>query len=183
MENQKETSIVKYILPLQVLLIVYLVFMFKAILETQWDDVSDVCEKSNLWYYLTTVFIIQIFNKNDDLSENENKKENKKSANNGFLFLCSIGLFIWGAYELFGISCVSELKSTLLYKLSLASWILSCVVLGILTIFLSGMCCAFCCLKDDQLSTFRIRIKQPDMIINQTAIPTPKPNNDNTGNV
>lgn len=173
MDNQKKNYNVKLFLPLHILLIVYLVFMFKALLETQWDDVTDVCQKSNLWYYLTTVFILNIFNKNDNNDNKDTDKERKNSFFDGiFLFFCSIGLFIWGAYELFGIGCVSELKSTLLYKLSLASWILSCVVLGICIIAMFGLCCTFCCLNDDDNpKSLRTKSKERLNLDNQTLQP------------
>ena len=112
----------------------FYVFILKAIIQTQWDDVSDVCEKSNLWYYLTTIFIISVMNPNDLI-------EKDKNLYVCFLILIFLGLFIWGAYELFGIGCVDNLESTLLYKLSLTYWIFSCVCIGFLIL---SACFGFC---------------------------------------
>ena len=92
-----------------------------------------VCEKSNLWYYLTTIFIVNILN-----TQSSNKDETNRGI---YLFLVLTGLFIWGAYELFGVNCVNELNTTLLYKLSLAYWITSCVLLGNMMILGSCVCC------------------------------------------
>jgi hypothetical protein len=113
--------------------IVFFVFAIKAIIETQWNDVTDLCEDSNLWYYLTSILVFNILNRN----LNDDKEKNKEV----FIIVISlIGLFIWGAYELFGVKCINNLNTTLLYKLSLAYWIFVVVILGILilTIFCIG---------------------------------------------
>jgi hypothetical protein len=45
-----------------------------------------------------------------------------------------LGFFIWGSYELFGISCIDQLKNTNVYNISLAYWIFITIILSIIII-------------------------------------------------
>ncbi len=122
MNNLTEEMILKLVFSttytiLTFLIVAFFVFTFKALVETSCNDVNSVCKESNLWYYLTTIFIINV------LSNNDNKK-------NYIEFFCvNTGFFLWGLYELFGVKCVNNLHSTLLYEFSLSYWIFISVVL------------------------------------------------------
>ena len=112
-------------------IVVILMFTFKALIETKWSDVSEVCQESNLWYYLTTIFIMCILDIKNIVSNSKNRLNNINTE-----FTISLGLFIWGLYEFVGIKCVNNLESTLLYKLSLSFWILSSILSCYYKIFL-----------------------------------------------
>jgi len=51
--------------------------------------------------------------------------------------MINAGILCWGFYELWGVDCVNEIKSTLIYKMALINIIASCVINAIAIIIYS----------------------------------------------
>jgi hypothetical protein len=106
------------------LVLTFNIYSIKSLIDVTYKDVSNMCSNSNIWYYLLAINLLSI----SGLQKNNNNLESV------LLVLYMIGFFIWGSYELFGVSCISKLNNTNLYTISLAYWIFITIILGIITI-------------------------------------------------
>lgn len=113
--------------------VIYSVYALKALIETQPSDVSEICEKSNLWYYLATVLVATLINTHKELLD----KIIKTTIN--------IGLIFFGFHEFYGVSCAKELKHTLIYKLAFVYWIIFFILLVIIVLSFCLSCNISCC--------------------------------------
>jgi hypothetical protein len=101
------TSIISFAIP-----IIFIVFSIISMLEP-----IPTC--SNLWYY---VLIANIFVGISLIFNILIKKDTNIGCINCLLFfMSSIGMIIWGGYELFHIKC--NINNTDLYKIALSYWI------------------------------------------------------------
>jgi hypothetical protein len=77
------------------------------------------CNGSNLWYYILVSIIITILLFLHNIFMN---KDTKIGITKYFIYLsCGSGMLIWGGYELFTITCITN---NILYKVSLVNWII-----------------------------------------------------------
>ena len=119
-DNQNYITISKCIaIPL---VLTFNIFSIKSLIDVNYNDVSNICSSSNIWYYLLTITLLSI--------------SSLQNYNNNYLegLLSILGFFIWGSYELFGVSCINQLKNSNLYIISLAYWIFITIILGIIII-------------------------------------------------
>jgi len=125
------------------LVLTFNIYSIKSLIDVSYKDVSNVCSNSNIWYYLLTITLLSI----SGLQKNNNNLESllvtlsisglQKNNNNLeslLVTLSMLGFFIWGSYELFGISCIDQLKNTNLYNISLSYWIFITIILSIIII-------------------------------------------------
>jgi len=106
------------------LVLTFNIYSIKSLIDVSYKDVSNVCSNSNIWYYLLTITLLSI----SGLQKNNNNLESL------LVTLSMLGFFIWGSYELFGISCIDQLKNTNLYNISLSYWIFITIILSIIII-------------------------------------------------
>jgi hypothetical protein len=106
------------------LVLTFNIYSIKSLIDVSYKDVSNVCSHSNIWYYLLTITLLSI----SGLQKNNNNLESL------LVILSMLAFFIWGSYELFGVSCIDQLKNTNLYNISLAYWIFITIFLSIIII-------------------------------------------------
>lgn len=88
------------------------------------------CNGSNLWYYILVSIIITILLFLHNIFMN---KDIEIGITKYFLYLsCGSGMLIWGGYELFTITCITN---NILYKVSLANWIILLAIYSILFVY------------------------------------------------
>lgn len=88
------------------------------------------CNGSNLWYYILVSIIITILLFLHNIFMN---KDTEIGITKYFLYLsCGSGMLIWGGYELFTITCITN---NILYKVSLANWIILLAIYSILFVY------------------------------------------------
>ena len=126
-------SIILFSISLLALIITYIVFAIIGLVRTSLNIESELCHESNLWIYVlvSLILFLKINNVITIFKKPENDGETKY-----FQFLVEFGIslsmFIWGAYELFGVKCVNNLNNTILYKCAFGYWITSTILLGII---------------------------------------------------
>jgi hypothetical protein len=106
------------------LVLTFNIYSIKSLIDVSYKDVSNVCSNSNIWYYLLTITLLSI----SGLQKNNNNLESL------LVILSILGFFLWGSYELFGVSCINQLKNTNVYNISLAYWIFITIILSIIII-------------------------------------------------
>uniref|UniRef100_A0A6C0DBN5 Transmembrane protein n=1 Tax=viral metagenome TaxID=1070528 RepID=A0A6C0DBN5_9ZZZZ len=98
-------------------------------------DVYNKCPTSSIWYYVLISLIIGSIN----LYFQSTKKKNELICNDIIVLFECIIMFIWGAYELFGNSCVNTVNDTILFKVALCHWIIStistCIIIFSILLF------------------------------------------------
>ena len=131
-ENNNLYSIVMVTLGISFIIIIcislFIIFSIIGLTTTSNTNVNNLCYNSNLWYYLLVsllLFLLTLIN-----YKINNKKENY--FNNIILYLIlSVGMIIWGTYELYYINCANKLKHTTLYKASVTHWLYNISFLGL----------------------------------------------------
>jgi hypothetical protein len=116
-----------------------LLFIFDIIglVTTTINDVYNKCSTSNIWSYVLVSLIIGSIN----LYFQGTKRKNEVICNDIIVLAECITMFIWGAYELFGNTCVDKLNDTILFKVALCHWIVSILCTSI--IVFSILLCLF----------------------------------------
>ena len=89
-------------------LISFLVFSVISLCRTSYYDQKALCLESNAW-----IFVISIIIFNSAILPRENDGKNMKYIQ----LIISCSFTIWSIHEFFFISCVSNLKGTLLYTI------------------------------------------------------------------
>lgn len=135
--------------------ITYVVYVIISLCETSYHEQKDMCGKSNAWLYLLLGLIIGTVSNTSAAKNKARARSDSSESKSGSSPACSTiiqGLVplcftIWGCIELFGVGCVGELKSTLLYTMLEVSVIANLVIVGLIVVGSSVLCCACCCSK------------------------------------
>ena len=108
--------------------IIYLIFTIIALIKTPYKEQLDICDNSNIWICilvnlivngLNCIFVIKyIFNKCFYI-----EKENL------YIFLA---ILAWELYELFGVKCINNLKSSMLYIILQVNVFIGFIIIGII---------------------------------------------------
>lgn len=130
-ENQiicKECNNNKYNLCILIcLIILYLIYFTISIITLSNFSINlekSMCKSSHIWEYLLTSLII-IGLKIRLLLEINNKYIN-------IIIIVPLLLLCWGIYEIYGVSCISNLQNTDLYKIVIIQILMYMVWYGIL---------------------------------------------------
>jgi len=129
------------------LTITYIVYVIISLCQTSYKEQKDMCEKSNAWLYLLLSLIIGTIGNSSGVKLSKSESESKSSGPNLIQSMCVLVFTIWGCVELFGIGCVHELKSTLLYTMLEISVIAYLVIGGIIMVFGLLVCGCTCFLS------------------------------------
>lgn len=106
-----------------------IVYDIKALMETSNREVYDLCPSSKMWYFI----LITLITSNLTILINIDRNPIIISINGIILSLCTL---IWGCVELFSVSCVDNLKGTLIYTMTLVNVSLSAIFIVVLLIYL-----------------------------------------------
>jgi hypothetical protein len=107
-------------------LLLLIIFSIIGLANTSNNDI--LCPNSHLWYYLLiSLLILLITIINYKIKQNSNNY----FYNIIFYVIISLGMIIWGTYELFYIDCINKLSDTILYKVSFTYWIYNISFCGI----------------------------------------------------
>jgi hypothetical protein len=108
--------------------IIYLIFTIIALIKTSYKEQLVTCDNSNIWICilvnlivngLNCIFVINyIFNKCIYI-----EKENL------YIFLA---ILAWECYELFGVNCINNLKSSILYIILQVNVFIGFIIIGII---------------------------------------------------
>ena len=116
------------------LTVTFIIFMIIGLIETPNSKINNTCSDSHLWYYLLVALIIALLL---ILQRINSKKDDPRSLICSITeIILSIVMLIWGGYELFSVNCINHFNNTILYKISLAYWILIIIIYGIATTIL-----------------------------------------------
>jgi hypothetical protein len=112
--------------------IVYVVFAIISLCETSYIEQKNMCKQSNMWLYILINLIISSVNTTSFVNKRYSDEKQTPILNILILF----GLLSWGCYELFGVECVNNLHSTLLYIILEINVIVEIIINGIVIITL-----------------------------------------------
>ena len=119
--------------------ITYLVFAIIGLVNTSHKEIQDICPNSNIWIYLLVILIL-----NGGFFGNNIKAigERKKSGACGIIcnLLLQMGFLCWGAYEIWGVSCVDEIRPDLVYTMAEINVIATIVIIGITIVAVCLIC-------------------------------------------
>ena len=116
--------------------------------ETSNEQLHSECKDSNIFAFVIVVILFPCLQPCFTTQD-----EQKRKSLSGVLgSLCSVGLlvgiFIWGTYEIFGVSCVPSIEDTTLYKVAYIHWVLLTIGVGIVFVaFFSPFFVLCCCSK------------------------------------
>jgi len=116
-------------------LITFTVFCIISISVISLKTTQNRCPDSDLWLYMLLSIVIPVW-----LSLVASKKEKKTMADSICMIISELSILCWGTYEVFGVSCVSNLEDILLYKMSFARIIVGWSVMGGLVLGGSIVC-------------------------------------------
>lgn len=126
-----------------VIYVTFLVFSLIALSYTPYSDFEDLCPCSNLWYYLLCANVFCLLQNILFLSYYVDETILANRAISGFLLLFQFALFGWGLYEFYGVPCIGDLKSYLIYQLSymfmIYNNIICCILVIIVQCFITFM--------------------------------------------
>lgn len=129
-------------------IITYIVYVIMSLCETSYSEQKDMCKESNVWLFLLLDLIAKLIvgNLSAKSKYNSIQESNTESKSNNTLeSLISLSFAIWGCYELFGINCVDNLKSTLLYTMLQVTVINNIIIFGIIILTTISVCCIGYC--------------------------------------
>jgi len=136
--NLKQTIClsISMILLLMIGNLILFIFDIIGLVTITMNDVYNKCSTSNIWCYVLVSLIIGSIN----LYFQSTKKKNEVICNDIIVLAECITMFIWGAYELFGNTCINKLNDTILFKVALCHWIVSILCTSII-VFSILLCC------------------------------------------
>lgn len=114
------------------LIILYLIYFTLSIMSLNNLPIKqekNICKSSHIWEYLLTSLIFIGIKIRILLEEKINKYIKITIITVPLLLLC------WGIYEIYGVSCVSNLQNTDIYKIVNIQILLYIILYGILTIW------------------------------------------------
>ena len=115
----------------------YITFMVISLIKTTNEHIKLTCADSNLWPYVLVILISALTINIGIIRLEKNKNNNIKNIGNILSFLHSIGMFLWGYYEVLYNKCVeTNFDSSLIFEMAFANMIIY--------IFISFI--SFCCL-------------------------------------
>jgi len=119
-----------------------LVYSIMALVETSNKELQSRCSETNLWIYLLIILLLGTYNQGRSINNLKTKDSNKCMIVN--TMLAQIGLLCWGSYELWGVDCVNEVSSNLIYTMVLINVVASWVLMGIMIIYIGIVTVIFC---------------------------------------
>ncbi len=110
--------------------IAYVVFSAIGLRDTSYKELREMCPDTNLWIYLLITLIL------GSGTHLQTAKLSLEDDINVIGLICGIiaqlGFVGWGAYELWGVDCVDEIKSNLIYTMVYINIIVSIVIIGVI---------------------------------------------------
>lgn len=95
--------------------ILYFVYSIIALTDTSYKELRDICPDSNLWIYLLLTLI------SSPGLGSLSARNTLSTSSDVCLLICLIifqlGFICWGAYELWGVDCVNDIKSNIIYTM------------------------------------------------------------------
>ena len=120
-------------------LIANAVFGIMALVETSRSDLQDDCPDTHLWEYLAVILIMGLNNNRSIVKQSGS--EDRSWLVILFTFLVQFGLLCWGSYELWGVDCVDDIDSNLIYTMAyinvVAGWVIFALFALIATVIFS----------------------------------------------
>ena len=98
-------------------------------------ELQEECPDSYLWIYLIVWLISGLGSIRRTLKSQIDKDPNPFLIIWGIMV--TLGLLVWGAYELWGVDCADEINSNLIYTMTEINVITGFVLLGIMLIILA----------------------------------------------
>jgi len=145
LEEKKDNSnpyLILYILLYIILFglqVTYYVYSIISLCQTSYIEQKESCSKSNMWLYVLINTIISIIvNLNNFQNKLLENSDNIKNKVNYVEILIILGMTVWSCYEFFGINCIKELSSTILYTILEISVIINIILSGILFIIFNN---------------------------------------------
>jgi len=131
------------------LVVTYTVYVIISLCQTSYNKQKEMCRNSNIWVYLLLNIICNSLLTSSTVNSKLNSNSKNKN-NSNYLYLIQVlyilSFTIWGCIELFGVNCVDNLNSTLLYTMMEVSVFIRIIILGLLLIISFVVCCIKCCL-------------------------------------
>jgi len=113
----------------------YIIFSIIALVNTSHKEIQDICPFSNIWIYLLLTLILNggFFGTNIKAVD---LKEDKKSGccSSICTLLLQIGFLCWGAWEIWGVSCVDNIRPNIIYTMAEINVIATIVITGIIIV-------------------------------------------------
>ena len=112
-----------------------IVYIIMALVNTSSTELQDICPETNLWAFLLVYLLIGTVT-NQLIAKDASSEERSyiKIISKIIINLC---VLCWGSYELWGVDCVNEIKSNLIYKMALINVVSSWIINVIATIIYS----------------------------------------------
>jgi hypothetical protein len=108
--------------------IIYFIFTVVGLVKESYNEQLNQCSNSHLWIYILVNLVVNGLNA-ILVYYSIYKKQTCTDKENLYVFL---GLLAWGCYELFGVRCVENLQSTMLYKILEVNVYFGFVIVGVL---------------------------------------------------
>jgi hypothetical protein len=108
-----------------------MVFSIIALVETSHKELQKECPETNLWVYLLIIVILGTGNTRRTIQSSLKEDINICAILCGMIM--HLGLLGWGVYELWEVNCVNDIKSNLIYTMTLIN-VVACLV-AVLIIF------------------------------------------------
>lgn len=109
-----ETCVLLFFVGLAALNVLFIVYGSMGLSYTSYSQSHEMCEQTHVWEFLLAAIIFSV-SICGCVSGNELKSPIPLAVP---ILLTSATLSIWGLYEFYKVSCVSNLHDTLLYKVS-----------------------------------------------------------------
>ena len=161
--------------------ITFLVFTIIGLARTSNEHQKDICHRSDAWICVLVHLLVGgfIYNNNDSKNDDDDGDNAAgKTCCQLLKGLTQVGMAIWGIYELFGVSCVNDLKGKLLFIILQIYVILDMISIGCYCLILCSMGGYFCCKRNCSLSVFEGRsdastttVEEANVAIPATEVP------------
>jgi hypothetical protein len=113
-----------------------IVFEIMSLCQLSYSEQKDKCQASNAWVYILVNLILSF---SAASSVNKEKKDNFSILH--IIQICILlGMTIWGIYEFFGVNCLDNIKSTLLYTMLEVEIIFYIIYTGIFLVYFVILC-------------------------------------------
>jgi hypothetical protein len=105
-----------------------IVFSILGLVDTSHKELQEQCPGTNLWVYLLVILILNYANHTQNITQMTENNPNLCTLICGLMI--QIGFIAWGSYELWGVDCVDQIKSNLIYTMVFINVFVSYVVTG-----------------------------------------------------
>ncbi len=141
-------SLIFFSIAICALSVTFFVYAIISLVRTSNNEQKDLCHRSSAWVYVLVHLILGgfIYQQGEDKGDNDVEKLGK-ACWNLIKYLTILGLMSWGCYELWGISCVDQLKDKLLYIILQIYVIVDIIAVGCSCCVMWSICCFTMCYK------------------------------------